>query len=220
MDKHITNAAQSRGGAARIAIIYASLIALIVFSYFFLDRQLATALRPYTHDAPIFKWLTYVVNPIAPLASIAAVFVAARSVARGSLTPIESAILRLCCAVLIAYVLKEELKYVFGRTWPETWIHNNPSFFGNGTYGFFLLHGGADYASFPSGHTTAVSAVAGSLWRLWTPLRWLGIALVAAVVIGLLGADYHWLSDILAGGTLGATTGLVAARIGRSNSAA
>jgi membrane-associated phospholipid phosphatase len=117
--------------------------------------------------------------------------------------------------VLIAYVLKEELKYLFGRTWPETWVNKNPSFFGDGTYGFFPLHGGPGYASFPSGHTTAVAAVAGALWSLWPRLRWLGIALVIAVAAGLLGADFHWLSDIIAGGILGGTTGIVAARIGR-----
>ena len=32
---------------------------------------------------------------------------------------------------------------------------------------------------------------------------------------GLLGADYHWLSDILAGAILGGTIGVAAGRIGR-----
>ena len=95
MDKQITDAAQSRGGAGRIAIIYASLIALIVFSYFFLDRQLASALRPYTHDVQIFKWLTYVVNPLVLLACIAAVVVGAIALIRGSLTPTEVTIFRI-----------------------------------------------------------------------------------------------------------------------------
>ena len=103
----------------------------------------------------------------------------------------------------------------FGRTWPETWVCNNLSYFGNGTYGFFPFHGGQGYASFPSGHTTAMTAFAGSLWFLWPKLRWLGIVLTLAVVIGLLGADYHWLSDIVAGAILGGTTGAVAANIGR-----
>ena len=90
----------------------------------------------------------------------------------------------------------------------------NPSYFGNGVYGFFPFHGGQGYASFPSGHTAAATAFAGSLWFLWPQLRWLGILLTLCVVIGLLGADYHWLSDIIAGGVLGATTGAVAANIG------
>ena len=56
------------------------------------------------------------------------------------------------CAILIAGVLTHELKEVFGRAWPETWIDKNPSYFGNGAYGFFPFHGGRGYASFPSGH--------------------------------------------------------------------
>ncbi|MFZ1110117.1 MAG: phosphatase PAP2 family protein [Rhodomicrobium sp.] len=206
--------------ATRTALIFAGLFALVALSYAFLDRQVASGLRPYTHGVQLFIWMTYIVNPLIPLASIAAAFIGARALVRGSLTPAESLILRICCALLVAYVLKEQLKYLFGRTWPETWVNNNPSFFGDGTYGFFPLHGGAGYASFPSGHTTLIAAVAGALWSLVPRLRWLGVALVLAVAAGLLGADYHWLSDIMAGAILGGTTGLVAAGIGRSSDAA
>jgi len=201
--------------AARAGLIFAALFALVALSYLFLDREVASGLRPYTHGVPIFVWMTYIVNPLIPLASIAAAFIGARALVRGSLTPAEALLLRICCALLVAYVLKDQLKYLFGRTWPETWINNNPSFFGDGTYGFFPMHGGPGYSSFPSGHTTLIATIAGALWSLAPKLRWVGVALVLAVAVGLLGADYHWLSDILAGGILGVTTGLVAARIGR-----
>jgi membrane-associated phospholipid phosphatase len=200
----------------RIALIYCVLFGLVALAYFFADRQLASELRPHLAGDWIFPWLTHIVDPLAPLASIGVAFTAARALARGSLTPAESAILRISCAILIAWALKEELKWAFGRTWPETWIKGNPnpSYFGNGTFGFFPFHGGQGYASFPSGHTTAITAFAGALWFLCPKMRWLGVALAVAVVIGLLGADYHWLSDILAGGVLGGTTGMAAARIG------
>ncbi len=200
----------------RIALIYCVLFGLVALAYFFADRQLAGELRLYLSGVQIVPWLTLIVDPLAPLASIGVAFIAARALARGSLTPMESAIFRISCAILIAWALKEELKWAFGRTWPETWIKSNPnpSYFGNGTYGFFPFHGGQGYASFPSGHTTAITAFAGALWFLWPKLRLLGVALVLAVVIGLLGADYHWLSDIMAGGILGGTTGMAAARIG------
>jgi len=195
------------------------MFAAVALTYFFADRQLAGELRPHFAGVEFFPWLTHIVDPLGPLASIGVAVVAVRALLRGSLTPVESALLRICCAILIAWALKEELKWVFGRTWPETWIKGNPnpSYFGNGTYGFFPFHGGQGYASFPSGHTTAITAFAGALWFLWPKLRWLGVALALAVVIGLLGADYHWLSDIMAGGILGGTTGTAAARIGRHN---
>lgn len=198
-------------------LVYCALFALVALAYFFADRQLAAALKPYLGGDKLFPWLTHIVDPLGPLASIGAAVVAARAMARGSLTPAESAVLRLSCAILIAWALKEELKWVFGRTWPETWIKPvpNPSYFGNSIYGFFPFHGGQAYASFPSGHTTAITAFAGSLWFLCPKARWLGIVLSLAVVIGLLGADYHWLSDCIAGAILGGTTGAVAANIGR-----
>jgi membrane-associated phospholipid phosphatase len=222
MDKQLMNKRDAGEGldAARVALIFAGLFALVALSYVFLDREVASGLRPYTHGVQIFVWMTYIVNPLIPLASLAAAFIGARALLRGWLTPAESLFLRICCALLVAYVLKDQLKYLFGRTWPETWINNNPSFFGNGTYGFFPMHGGPGYASFPSGHTTLIATVAGALWFLVPKLRWLGVALVLAVAAGLLGADYHWLSDIMAGAVLGVTTGVVAARIGRSSDSA
>ncbi len=204
---------QAGGSLGRSALFSCALIGLAALTYFFVDRQLAEALRPHLAGIPVFIWLTYIVKPLAPLASILAAIVAARAIARRSLTPNESALLRLSCAILIAGVLTFELKEVFGRTWPETWINNNPSYFGNGTYGFFPFHGGQGWASFPSGHTTAISAFAGALWFLWPKLRWLGVVLVLAVAVGLLGADYHWLSDIIAGAIVGGATGVAAARI-------
>jgi len=203
------------GSYARTAALFAGLIALVVIAYFFGDRQLAGALRPYTNGVPFFIWLTYIVKPLTVAASIAAVSVAIVAIRDRELSPVSLAFLRLACAVLVSGVLTLELKEVFGRTWPETWINNNPSYFGNGTYGFFPFHGGQGWASFPSGHETAITAFAGALWFLWPQLRWLWALLALAVAVGLLGADYHWLSDIIAGGIVGGTTGAVAARIGR-----
>ena len=113
--------------------------------------------------------------------------------------------------------MTNELKDVFGRTWPETWVNNNPSYFTNGTYGFFPFHGGQGWRAFPSGHTTAIAAAAGAAWCLWPKHRRLGVPLALAVAIGLLGANYHWLSDILAGAIVGVTTGVVAAKVGRDS---
>ena len=188
------------------------LILSIAFSYFFIDRALAGLTHPY-HDAPFFVGLTYIAAPLTPIASLLAAFIGARALARGSVTEAQSQLLRAACAVLIAGVLTHELKELFGRTWPETWVNNNPSYFSNGTYGFFPFHAGQGWRSFPSGHTAAIAAVAGAIWYLWPKLRWLATALSAAVAIGLLGANYHWLSDVMAGAVIGFATGAAAAKI-------
>jgi membrane-associated phospholipid phosphatase len=45
------------------------------------------------------------------------------------------------------------------------------------------------------------------LWIYYPKFRALDALVVAAVAIGLLGADYHFLSDIIAGSLLGTVTG-------------
>jgi membrane-associated phospholipid phosphatase len=206
----------SRNASVRAAFAFGLFLAVTVLTYFFADRQLAAALRPHLAGIMFFPWLTHIADPLLPLASIFVAALVARGFIRGRFTVADSALLRICCAVLIAVVLKDELKWAFGRTWPETWIKPipNPSYFGDGTYGFFPFHGGQAYASFPSGHAAGISSFAGALWFIAPRWRWLWAALVLAVAVGLLGSDYHWLSDIMAGAALGGATGAAAARIG------
>jgi membrane-associated phospholipid phosphatase len=54
---------------------------------------------------------------------------------------------------------------------------------------------------------TAISAVISVLWIYYPKFRVLYAIIVAAVAIGLLGADYHFVSDIIAGTMLGTVTG-------------
>lgn len=116
---------------------------------------------------------------------------------------------------IVAIAIKDALKYAFGRPWPETWIHHNPSFIGTGTYGFFPFHGGPGFASFPSGHMTAITSIMGVFCAIWPQLRWLWAGLVLATAIGLLGMDYHFLSDIIAGTALGGLVSLAVVRLNR-----
>jgi membrane-associated phospholipid phosphatase len=109
--------------------------------------------------------------------------------------------------LIVAEAVKSQLKFVFGRTWPETWVRNNPSFIHDGVYGFNFFHGGTGYASFPSGHTAVTCGVISVLWILYPKFRPFYAAVVLAVAVGLIGADYHFLSDVLAGGFVGTSVG-------------
>ena len=106
--------ARTNSQIVRAASVSAILIVALTLSYFFLDRQLAAVLHSYTRGVPFFVWLTYIASPLAPLASILAAFLGCRALARGHLTQTESAFLRASCAILIAAVLTNELKDVFG----------------------------------------------------------------------------------------------------------
>lgn len=103
----------------------------------------------------------------------------------------------LCIITLaIADPLRGWLKYVFGRTWPA---YGEPSFIFEGAYGFHPFHGGFDFGSFPSGHATAVGAIAGILWTYIPMHRAVYGGSVAAISILLLAGDFHFLSDVIAG---------------------
>jgi membrane-associated phospholipid phosphatase len=45
------------------------------------------------------------------------------------------------------------------------------------------------------------------LWMLYPKFRLLYAAVVLAVAVGLIGADYHFLSDVIAGGFVGTSVG-------------
>ena len=110
-------------------------------------------------------------------------------------------------AVVIATSAKDVLKLAFGRSWPETWYFGNPSLVANGVYGFSPFHGGEGWASFPSGHTAAIGAVAGVLWWRAPDFRWLWALLVVLTAAGLVADTYHFLGDVIAGAYLGFACG-------------
>src|SRR5262249_10297578 len=101
----------------------------------------------------------------------------------------------------------------FGRTWPETWIQNNPSFIHSGAFGFNPFHGGPGFASFPSGHVAAVCAAITVLWWSYPNLRPIYAAFVAAVPGGLIVANFLFLSDIFAGSFVGVSVGYITTKI-------
>ena len=86
------------------------------------------------------------------------------------------------------------------RTGPNALVHD-------GVYGFNLFHGGRGYASFPSGHTAVTCAMITVLWIYYPKWRPLYAMAVFGVGIGLIGANYHFLGDVLAGGFVGISSG-------------
>ncbi|MCW2285112.1 membrane-associated phospholipid phosphatase [Rhodoblastus acidophilus] len=179
------------------------LLAAIPLSIAYLDQPLALWAHAQFHGVrKTFHNVTRVVEPMELLAMLGLLWCGARF-AFGRLARPEAALLRLSLAVLTAIGAKDLLKLAFGRTWPETWTNGNPSFITDHAYYFAPFHGGLGWSSFPSGHQTVTAAFCGALWVLAPRLRFLCVALMPAVAIGLIGADEHWLSDILTGGLLG-----------------
>ena len=180
---------------------------LIILSIAFIDRPVARFVHAHIHHRLVFFAMAAIANVPKPVASLYLTWAAFASWSGRRLEPAMRLLVLVSIATLIAILIKDELKFVFGRPWPEAnplpWIHNHPSYINSHVFGFFPLHGGASFESFPSGHTTAISAPMAVLWARVPRYRPLWGSLIVIVVAGLIGADFHFVSDTIAGFFLG-----------------
>jgi membrane-associated phospholipid phosphatase len=191
-----------------LSLATTSLVSAI--SYLWLDQPIALLVHMQVPHADAFSRLTHIPDPLIPLAVIAFIVLGFWRLSGRPLAKFHTATLICSISLIMAEATKDQLKYMFGRTWPETWVQNNPSFIRDGAYGFNLFHGGAGYASFPSGHSTVTCAVISVLWMFYPKLRAVYLLAFLAVATGLIGANYHFLSDIIAGAFVGISTGWMA----------
>jgi membrane-associated phospholipid phosphatase len=185
----------------------ATTIVAVVLSYVWLDRPIALYVHDEFHGVKALPWLTFIPDCLAVVAVAIFIVMGWRVASGRRLSRVESVFLVCGVSLAVAVAIKDQLKFAFGRTWPETWVNNNLSLIRNHVYGFNPFHGGVGYASFPSGHTTAICAVMSVLWICYPKFRAIYVLLIAGVTVGLIGADYHFLSDVIAGGFLGVSTG-------------
>jgi membrane-associated phospholipid phosphatase len=187
----------------RLAILFGC-VALVVLCVLFVDRAASTWSFQHLHSRrPLFYPLTHIVDPLHFGPAIVLILAGIAWCAGWRPGSVSRVLLELCVTLIVAYAVKEFVKYACGRTWPETWVANNPSWIKDGDFSFHPFHGKEGWASFPSGHTTMICAFATFLWQRARPLRWVGVGLAVLVVIGLLGCDYHYVGDMLAGAFLG-----------------
>lgn len=178
--------------------------------YAWLDRPIAWFVHD--HALPRVPGLLQLTHLPDLLVAASAVVLLLAPLRRGSRRPIgcvERMLFQASASVALAVFVKDFLKFVFGRAWPETWIDHNPSLIHDHVYGFFWFQAGPGFHSFPSGHTTVTFAAMSVLWA-WLPARWRWLCVVPCVLVvaGLLGMDYHFLGDVVAGAFLGAACGV------------
>lgn len=183
--------------------------ALVLLSVAAVDRPAATLSHAaFAGRTAVFVALTHIVDPVLPLAALGLAGAGLAALLGWRPGAAGRRVIAACVAVLVAAMIKDQLKYAFGRLWPETWVDGNPSWIRDGAYGFFPFHGRTGWSSFPSGHMTAATAPVAALWRelpRWRPILALPVAMVA---VGLYGADYHFVGDMVAGAYLGAACGV------------
>ena len=179
----------------------------VLGAWFFVDRQISTLAHAAWHRPALGVDLTYGANPWLPVAGLVLIGGGVAFLAGWRPGPRGRTVLGAAIAVLLTRVAVDELKFVFGRPWPETWIDRNPSWIGTRTFGLFPFHGGRGFQSFPSGHAADIAAPAAVFARL-LPRAWpLAAAAIVAVGAGLVVSDYHFVSDVLAGAYVGVVVG-------------
>jgi membrane-associated phospholipid phosphatase len=178
----------------------------------FVDRPFATFSHDIIHRPPWCVWLTYIAAPAGPFGGAALIGAGVWRLTGRRLDPNWRIVLAAGLATLLALLAVMALKYAFGRYWPETWYHDNPSWIDTKKFGFLPFHGGAGYASFPSGHTARITAPFAVLWHRVPRLRVLWCVPTLLVAAGLLGADVHFVSDCIAGAWLGSVCALLVLR--------
>lgn len=100
-------------------------------------------------------------------------------------------------AMPVAYVTKLMVKYLFGRMNTRAWLENPVD------RSFHWFHGGGAYSSFPSGHMAVFTTLAVACWLIFPKYRVACLAVLIALGFSLVATDYHYLSDVIAGGYLG-----------------
>jgi membrane-associated phospholipid phosphatase len=198
-----------------VRAIFQWLLALLVTviactaSFFWLDRPIALLAHAQQglHHHGIFDNFTHIPDPLVPLAVIAFVWLGLRTLGGRPLSNFQATTFVVSLSVICGEAIKDQLKFIFGRTWPETWDHKGPSFIHGGVYGFNFMHGGGDFQSFPSGHMAASCAVLSVLWSYYPKWRPLWTVCAFAAALGLVGTNFHFLSDVIAGAFVGVSAG-------------
>ncbi len=152
----------------RTLIVTSVCIAAVFICYFWIDRPVAFFV--YRHDVntiQVFRWLTY---PPPEVQNWSALVVAILVVRRtwGPFQRWQKVLLVACISLIAADDFRISLGDVFGRYWPETWTHDNPSFIGTGTYGFHAFQRGDNIGSFPLGHACRILGFA-AVWMTAIP---------------------------------------------------
>lgn len=132
-------------------------------------------------------------------------------ITRGRLSPLRETTCLACLTSICAYAINDStLKFFFGVP--------NPAAVLDGTQHAFNLLSGSSSSSFPSGHMALAGAFAGVFMRLYrTSVIPFSILLLLAAVLLIVG-DWHFVSDVIAGTSLGVSAGLLAGEVWLTNS--
>jgi undecaprenyl-diphosphatase len=101
--------------------------------------------------------------------------------------------------IALSGIIADVIKPLVGRARPGLWLRQD-------LYGFVPFSTKANLNGMPSGHTTTAFALAFCLSTLYPRLRGLWFAYALTLALSRIMVDAHFLSDVIAGASLGALT--------------
>ncbi len=190
-------------------------ILAVVICYFWVDRSVAFFVSDHhINKIVVFRWLTYPPPEVQNWSALMLTVLIVRR-AWGPFLRWQKVLFVACISLIVADTFRISVGDVFGRYWPETWTHDNPSLIGTGAYGFHPFQRGDDIGSFPSGHACRILGFAG-VWMIAMPgTRVIALVLSVPMLVSLVAMDYHFVSDVIAGGVLGALIAAYAVHLGQ-----
>lgn len=173
---------------------YCFLLALsfCIFSYFYIDRQLAV----FVHGAvgpqllQFGQLVTKLGKGTAYFITLPILFVFFQFVIKKPRW--AQATLFLFTVIVLSSLICDLMKFVFGRTRPTL-------FFSEHLYQFTFLKLHADHLSFPSGHSTLISALMLGLCFIFTRQWYIFIVVLLLISSTRILVGAHFLSDVVAG---------------------
>ena len=116
-------------------IAFAIAAAGVIVSYFWLDQPLALFLHRNVADRTVFVWMQRLPVAFPLLSSLTLAWCGLWTLMGRPFSRFQSVALTCSISFISTSLINSQLKYAFGRTWPNTWIENNPSLIPNGVFG-------------------------------------------------------------------------------------
>ncbi|MCE5267128.1 MAG: phosphatase PAP2 family protein [Planctomycetaceae bacterium] len=201
--------------AARTAVALTLGVALVVLCYYFVDRPVAWFVHAHSPLlSGLLRWPPLVSECLKSAApAVIAIVILWWLWKRGG--RLQAVLLAISANVIVTTLLKQFLKWSCGRYWPETWKQNNPSLIRTGDYGFHPFHSGVAFESFPSGHAAVICSALSILWLAYPRWRWCYAVVGVTICVAMVGTNYHFVGDVVAGAMLGSITGVWMAHLFR-----
>ena len=201
-----------------------SLSARQIWVISFLVCVAAASLSFTYYDLPIAQWFAQNIGRLNTLGAglgsavlltlegVTALTLVGVRLIRGRLSPFGEALALASLTSMCVYAINDGvLKLFFGVPNPASVLA------GGARHGFNLLAGGQS-SSFPSGHMALAASFGGTLMTLIPGSRWPLSALLSVGTVILVVGDWHFVSDVIAGGFVGISAGALAGRLWRVHS--